>query len=113
MLETEKNNYNTNLSKMINDSNYMHTNQSLILDPAPKRELKKELVSEQVQTDEINRSSFFFETRKMKKMDQDHFQKTIQELNNQISNLHLDLSSEDVIIDLSDLVLTKGNSAII
>lgn len=36
LLETEKNQYPTNLSKMINDSNYMNTNQSIIMEvPQP------------------------------------------------------------------------------
>ncbi len=59
MVQTEKNNIphanpnlniNANLSKIINDSNYMNTNQSLIID-VPKIEPKKQTVSEQVQTD--------------------------------------------------------------
>lgn len=43
-------------------------------------------------------------------MDQANFHKTIRQLNSQINQLSLELSSEDVVIDLSDLVHTKGIS---
>jgi hypothetical protein len=89
---------------MINDSNVMRTNQSIMVEaPAPQRKQ----VSEQVQTEETGNRSFMFTERRVK-MDQANFHKTIRDLNLQISNLSLGLNSEDVVIDLSDLVNTKS-----
>jgi hypothetical protein len=53
----------------------------------------------------VNRSLL---SERRQKMDQANFHKTIRQLNNQINQLSLELSSEDVVIDLSDLVHTKG-----
>jgi excinuclease UvrABC helicase subunit UvrB len=109
LLETEKNNNQGNLSKMINDSNVMRTNQSLIIEapqPPPRETIKQ--VSEQVQTEETGNKSFMFMEARRQKMDQANFHKTIQQLNHQINHLSLELSSEDVVIDLTDLVNTKG-----
>jgi hypothetical protein len=67
----------------------------------------------EVQTDDPNmlRSSFLI-SKVVEKvpelMNEQNFRKTIKRLNQAISSLSIDLSSEDLIIDLSDLVLTKG-----
>ena len=42
------------------------------------------------------------------KMDQANFHKTIRQLNNQINQLSLELPSEDVVVDLSELVSSIG-----
>lgn len=46
-------------------------------------------------------------------MNEQNFRMTIKRLNQSINSLHIDLNSEDLIIDLSDLVLTKGTLSII
>jgi hypothetical protein len=61
---------------MINDSNVMQTNQSIMIEPKSREEPKKQVVSEQVQTDDMGNRSLVSERRQ--KMDQANFHKTIR-----------------------------------
>lgn len=56
----------------------------------------------------MGNKSIIFIDQKKQKMDHNNFQKTIKDLNAQITNLNLDLSNEDIIIDLGDLIQTKS-----
>lgn len=95
---------------MINDSNVMRTNQSIMIEVPqhPPRENIKQQVSEEAQTEEAGNGSFTFLEARRQKMDQANFHKTIHQLNQQFNHLSFEPSSEDVVIDLSDLVNTKG-----
>lgn len=103
-----------NISKFIQDDKIINVDKSIIIGNNSLRPPGNEA---EVQTDDpnVDRSSFLISKVVQKVpqiMNEQNFRKNIKELNQEISNLKIELNSEDLIIDLSDLILTKGTKLV-